>query len=653
MRVTHRQNFFHRIKCWTGTHFRQAELWEVGTYLLVQHQTDQPICNALQFQINYLGTFEDMKDKAEQESANQQADDWHRPSSHHSALAMTDNMADEIGADDETRADAAFFDSLDGLWHQGKDNIGHTEDSLQDFFDGNGNDECEVEHADEDIHGFEPYLPHPDSMQRNQRVEQTDAELETGNAEPSTRVLTADALNNSYIRVVHTNGIHHLAMVTCHCQGEHRIPLELVASCLLPTSFTKIRTLFTVQVLDHFRLCDLELKASAYQFYQLIRRVTLPMRPAEVVNLYHELRRMSRLWRWMKRLKWIGYGHNQKDPLNPDPGSLANFCPACPQVGINIPENWKDDVNRWVTKYLDCAVASKMLLCYKACDRTGVVAIACARHGCYAPNALVDLFRGEQQKNVDFALLQALKTTKVDPQQGVMLIYDIVCQYIIHIMERIGAHLPAGLTIDRAIGLFHVHGHKDECFFRYAPTFIPGSGIVAGEILESLWSSLNSISPTVRTATLPHRAEMLDDHASDSNHKKMLSMTSTLCSKYQEALEMSTQLGKHHAELTATFGQQVTEKWEDEVTSAESTRLADVRVMDMYATQGMGTGIAAGLASGGLASASEIRGSGTGTGATETGMGETGKGASSGSASSSTSTSVQSAVEEWIDFAII
>ena len=86
--------------------------------------------------MNYLETFEDMKDKAEQESANQQADDRHRPSLHHSASAMTDNTADEIGSDDETRADAAFFDSLDGLWRQGKDNIGHTEDSLQDFFDG-------------------------------------------------------------------------------------------------------------------------------------------------------------------------------------------------------------------------------------------------------------------------------------------------------------------------------------------------------------------------------------------------------------------------------------------------------------------------------------------------------------------------------------
>jgi hypothetical protein len=282
-------------------------------------------------------------------------------------------------------------------------------------------------------------------------------------------------------------------------------------------------------------------------------------------------------------------------------------------------------------------------LALKACDRTGVAAIACARHGCYAPNALVDLFLGEQQKNVDFAFLQALKTTRVDPQQGVMLIYNIVCQYIIHIMEHIGVHLPAGLTIDQAIGLMHVHGHKDECFFRYAPSFIPGSGIVAGEILKSLWSSLNSISPTVRTATLPHQAEMLDDHATDSNHKKMLSMTVTLCSKSQEALEISTQLGKHHADLTAAFGQQAIERWEDEVTTAEVLRLTDVKVMDMYATQGselasrMGMAMAVGA---GLASSMGLASS-------------TGLASSAGSASSTGSTLIQSAVEQWIDFAIV
>jgi len=140
-----------------------------------------------------------------------------------------------------------------------------------------------------------------------------------------------------------------------------------------------------------------------------------------------------------------------------------------------------------------------------------------------------------------------------------MLIYNIVCQYIIYIQEYIGAHLPASLSIDQAIGLLHVHCHKDVCFFRYAPSFIPGSGIVAGEILESLWSSLNSISPTGRTATLPHHAEILYNHATDSNHKKMLGIIATLCSKSHKALEISTQVSKQHMELTAAFGQQAIE----------------------------------------------------------------------------------------------
>jgi hypothetical protein len=110
---------------------------------------------------------------------------------------------------------------------------------------------------------------------------------------------------------------------------------------------------------------------------------------------------------------------------------------------------------------------------------------------------------------------------------------------------------------------------------------------------------------------------MLDDHATDSNRKKMLGMATTLCAKYREALELSTQLGKHHTELTATFGQQAVERWEDEVSAAESLRLADVKVMDMYATQASALALALALASG------------------------------------SASSLVQSAVEEWIDFAII
>jgi CxC2 like cysteine cluster associated with KDZ transposases len=167
------------------------------------------------------------------------------------------------------------------------------------------------------------------------------------NAEAADRP-RADELNHTYVRVVHTNGIHHLAMVTCLCDGHDNVVLDLVASRLLPASLKRIRTLFTTQLMDYFRLCNLELKASAYQFYQLLRRLTLPVGQAEIINVYHEFRRMSRIWRWIKKLKWAGYGHNKKDPRKPDAGSLANFCPTCPQPTKNLPENWKEDRNRSV-----------------------------------------------------------------------------------------------------------------------------------------------------------------------------------------------------------------------------------------------------------------------------------------------------------------
>jgi hypothetical protein len=221
----------------------------------------------------------------------------------------------------------------------------------------------------------------------------------------------------------------------------------------------------------------------------------------------------------------------------------------------------------------------------KLCDITGVFSVACGRHGCFAPQSLVDLFKGEQQKNADFSFLMALKHTNVHPDQTVLLIYDIVCQYIVYLQERIGQHLPPGLVIDAAIGLFHVHAHKEQCFFQFAPTFIPGTGIVSGEILESLWSSLNSISPMARTATIAHRAETLDDHANDSNHKKTIGMVSSLCRSYSHAEDMLDHATKYYQNLTNQAGMVAVDKWTEDIESAEKNRGDDVGVMDIYAAK--------------------------------------------------------------------
>lgn len=158
----------------------------------------------------------------------------------------------------------------------------------------------------------------------------------------------SDALNNQYIWVVHTNRIHHIALVSCLCQGDENVTTDLIFAGWVPTSFVRVRTIFTSALLDHFRYCNLKMRSSAYQFFQLMRRVTNPLAPSKVVNLYHELRRLSRLWRWVKKLKWAGYAQQVGQPITPKAGELGNFCPACPQIGVNVAANWLSNPNRWV-----------------------------------------------------------------------------------------------------------------------------------------------------------------------------------------------------------------------------------------------------------------------------------------------------------------
>ena len=248
---------------------------------------------------------------------------------------------------------------------------------------------------------------------------------------------------------------------------------------------------------------------------------------------------------------------------------------------------------------------------------TGVVAIACARHGCFLPGGLVDLFKGEQQKNVDWAFIKALATSKLDPAQRVLLIYGIFCQYSIHFYDRIGHLLPTNLEVDGGIGSFHVHSHKEQCFFRYCTSFIPNSGVTVGEILEPLWANMNQITPAARTASLANRAELLDDHAellddhaelldnhaSDSNHKKALGLSQcrviaihagltninfiglALADRYLQSKDMLALAESYWNGLSASVAYETRLRWEEDILDAEARRRFNPAVMDILSAR--------------------------------------------------------------------
>jgi hypothetical protein len=208
---------------------------------------------------------------------------------------------------------------------------------------------------------------------------------------------------------------------------------------------------------------------------------------------------------------------------------------------------------------------------------------------------------------MDWSLCQALATTNIEELQDVLHIYDISCQYCRYLLDRIdfnpALNVPPNVKLIHAIGLFHVHGHKSECLYRWATSYVPGAGIVDGEILETLWSVLNKISASTRTASLAHRTEILDDHMADNNFKKITNIgtidntttvesltyenwiyihsVKSITDRYNRALENVTEARRAFENLD--WAAPVVDKalWLQEILDAESRRDDDYKAMDV------------------------------------------------------------------------
>ena len=135
--------------------------------------------------------------------------------------------------------------------------------------------------------------------------------------------------------------------------------------------------------------------------------------------------------------------------------------------------------------------------------------------------------------------------------------------------------------------MFHVHGHKNECFARYASTFILGTGVVDGEIIETLWEPLNHIAPSTQKASVEHCREIIDDHMNDSNWKKLLhmgvyvhvlyifcnlifSVVDRLCAKYPTAIIEERNSAAVLKSIEASLDKDLVEEWKEQEAFAQA-----------------------------------------------------------------------------------
>ena len=157
-----------------------------------------------------------------------------------------------------------------------------------------------------------------------------------------------DKLNCPILVVVDTTGIHELRVRFCQCKPLKNNPLQaqLMNIGLYASSMTRTRTVFTFRALHHFDITNLEGKTTAWQYYSTLKRLTSNVFADTVPDRYRELMRALRQWRDLSSRRRAGH------PLDPSvqlkPGDLALFCPACPQPGINLRDDWHEDKDQLV-----------------------------------------------------------------------------------------------------------------------------------------------------------------------------------------------------------------------------------------------------------------------------------------------------------------
>ncbi|KAG2143570.1 uncharacterized protein EDB93DRAFT_1105234 [Suillus bovinus] len=243
------------------------------------------------------------------------------------------------------------------------------------------------------------------------------------------------------ITIVDKSGVHSLSISYCQCPGALSWDMQLFQAGLFPASFTRPKTAFTFSVLDDFLLDNLECGTSAMNYYSKIRRLTSSIFPLMVPDRYRELMRTARKWHQCKLYKWHGFAHKDDEPKA---GDLTLFCPACPQPGINL------DLSTGTSTRPD--------------------------------NTPSWLFTRTLVMDGNF---KAEHLHPGNPSDEVSLMDGLAFM--------VGdERYKSQIATNHGPRLWHVHGHQDSCYVR-----------IDGEIMETLWASLNIISPSARGMGTP------------------------------------------------------------------------------------------------------------------------------------------------------
>ncbi|KAG1902462.1 uncharacterized protein F5891DRAFT_1186576 [Suillus fuscotomentosus] len=330
--------------------------------------------------------------------------------------------------------------------------------------------------------------------------------------------------------VLNINGVHEIALDFCACEIAQSPIVQLLHTWWYPSTTVDPRSATTFRLLHHFHILSFESKASTFEYWQTLARLT-----DNAGDRYEALLRMIKQWRSITLLKRSGYGHDPAGVCAATPGACTVLCPACPQPGKNMLDDWEKALPEVHWKYaLFLAIDANFRLARKNVSSdevdpglswglsyfveehefksflneagrlpqeksmyarhsavnladtknarglaaTGVGTVDCARHNLKRPCAVGDLQKGERYINMDYLLFSTLQQTR-----DIMVLnisYDITCQWSKNLWDRMSRY-PSAIHLDLSnktivflIPKFHLPAHIAACQITFSYNLIEG-----------------------------------------------------------------------------------------------------------------------------------------------------------------------------------
>jgi len=237
MRDRHGSNPFHRISFWTGTHYIDAWLRDVGLCIYLGHDGEPCPHNPVPAELLSTQQFS--------------------PSGSQRTQPPTSNLVSN-----------EFTDLSMGYEDEDPD------DPLVDM----GSIPLDGDPSIDDDYDYEFPGPGLENLEMGPKVRHTppDHSRNNGRARSQAKLPAYDCLGNRILTFVHSNGIHGLGVRFCQCPEIHSDDkhLHLLNAGFYPATQTNPSTVFTLSGLDYALIDNLECKTVPHAYSKKLRRLS-------------------------------------------------------------------------------------------------------------------------------------------------------------------------------------------------------------------------------------------------------------------------------------------------------------------------------------------------------------------------------------------